>query len=636
MANTPKFSILIYIDRPDYVVSIESVLQQNQKNTSYELIVITLSETFAEIEEYLQAHKKATNFKVLVNASHEGQACAYRLGGEIASGEFVVLLEPGDRFKPNKLKRLAELIKTEKLSECLILHDADLDEKKTWFDCHALPRLRHDLLKLSQVPQDFCFFGAASLQAYSLSLFRDLIGSIPLAQWSQNCALALAELTLYKLGEIVLLSDSLVELSATCISKTESPQRQKLSLHLLYLLEKWLSVAQLTNLERQSRLAHLSDLARKERNKAISPRHQESLVSVIITNNNYAIYLDQAIRSVLNQTHQRFELIVVDDASSDQSAKCIQDWSNQDSRIKPLLLTKNLGQLGAMQKGYEQALGRYISFLDADDWLDETFLERHLQVHQHEKLAMVSTCDLRFINETNEILHDKCYWSAGAWNQPVEWIPTLKYTLQYWIFAPCSCNLIRKTDMLDLFFKQLDGETLEAFRKAGDWLVLYFAYALGGSIRFAETLVNFRLHDKNHATQLHFPTPLIRTLTTPNPDLKHAIIFLYQLMIQNLPAFQRYYTLEGLKTYLGWLLRSTNPKLTSGVDLGLFQKIAKDSPHSEQINQLIHLINHPPSSNQKGNSPIPSVIPIIQDLSKNNSMPNIPQISSAPPIVTRS
>ena len=89
------------------------------------------------------------------------------------------------------------------------------------------------------------------------------------------------------------------------------------------------------------------------------------LVSVIIPSYNYAEYIGEAIESVLNQTFNNFELIVVDNFSTDETKKILESF--QDSRMR-IIEFENSGVIGASRNvGFMEAAGKFIAFLDADD-----------------------------------------------------------------------------------------------------------------------------------------------------------------------------------------------------------------------------------------------------------------------------
>jgi len=92
------------------------------------------------------------------------------------------------------------------------------------------------------------------------------------------------------------------------------------------------------------------------------------LVSVIMPNYNGAKYLKQSIDSVIDQSHRNWELIIIDDVSTDKSYDVICSYSTKDIRIKSYRLTENSGTPGTPRNlGLDMANGEYIAFLDSDD-----------------------------------------------------------------------------------------------------------------------------------------------------------------------------------------------------------------------------------------------------------------------------
>lgn len=95
------------------------------------------------------------------------------------------------------------------------------------------------------------------------------------------------------------------------------------------------------------------------------------LVSVIIPSYNGEKYLKRAIESVLKQTYENLEIIVIDDGSTDSTAKIVLEIVNRDKRVILLKNEKNLGFVKTLNRGVEQALGKYIARLDDDDiWIN--------------------------------------------------------------------------------------------------------------------------------------------------------------------------------------------------------------------------------------------------------------------------
>jgi glycosyltransferase involved in cell wall biosynthesis len=101
----------------------------------------------------------------------------------------------------------------------------------------------------------------------------------------------------------------------------------------------------------------------------------DSLVSIIMPTYNRAAIISNSIRSVLQQSHQNFELIIVDDCSSDNTEEVVKKI--KDSRIKYIRHPRNLGAASARNTAIENSTGQYIAFLDSDDaWLPEKLVNQ--------------------------------------------------------------------------------------------------------------------------------------------------------------------------------------------------------------------------------------------------------------------
>ena len=99
------------------------------------------------------------------------------------------------------------------------------------------------------------------------------------------------------------------------------------------------------------------------------------LVSIVVPLYNYRKYIGYCIRSILNQTYNNFELIVVDDCSTDNSFDRTKKYEKKDTRIKVIRLDKNHGYSKAKNEGIVLSRGEYIATLDADDMMTKTSLE---------------------------------------------------------------------------------------------------------------------------------------------------------------------------------------------------------------------------------------------------------------------
>ncbi len=110
---------------------------------------------------------------------------------------------------------------------------------------------------------------------------------------------------------------------------------------------------------------------------------KDILISVILPVYNGAPYLDEAIVSILKQTHDNFELIVINDGSTDESLEILEKYAIQDSRII-LINRQNKGLVYSLNEGFLKAKGKYIARMDADDVSDSFRLEsqiEHIEKH---------------------------------------------------------------------------------------------------------------------------------------------------------------------------------------------------------------------------------------------------------------
>lgn len=103
------------------------------------------------------------------------------------------------------------------------------------------------------------------------------------------------------------------------------------------------------------------------------------LVSIITPTYNAEKFIKKTLKSVQNQTYQNWEMILIDDASTDETVKIISDFAKKDSRIKLFKLEKNSGNGFARNVALEKIVGKYIAYLDADDLWFPMKLEKQIQ-----------------------------------------------------------------------------------------------------------------------------------------------------------------------------------------------------------------------------------------------------------------
>ena len=177
---------------------------------------------------------------------------------------------------------------------------------------------------------------------------------------------------------------------------------------------------------------------------------KKNLVSVIMTNYNYSKYLNSSISSVLNQTYKTLELIIVDDASSDNSIDVINGFN--DPRIKLIKNKNNKGVSFSRNIGIKKASGEYIAFIDSDDKWSLNKLEDQLNIMKLNNYAFTYT-DFYYVKgkeKKHVFVPYKISYEENLWNTIIQ-TSTVMFNM----------NIIKKKD---LYFKDIKmGEDVLCF-----------------------------------------------------------------------------------------------------------------------------------------------------------------------------
>ena len=135
-------------------------------------------------------------------------------------------------------------------------------------------------------------------------------------------------------------------------------------------------------------------------------------ISIIIPVYNAEKYISRCLDSVITQDYTNLEIICINDGSKDKSLAILQDYAQKDSRII-VISQSNQGAASARNYGLSVATGKYISFIDADDWVRADYLESLYKLQKSESADMV-ICEYEknFINYS--IQRKKLFWLAKA------------------------------------------------------------------------------------------------------------------------------------------------------------------------------------------------------------------------------
>lgn len=131
---------------------------------------------------------------------------------------------------------------------------------------------------------------------------------------------------------------------------------------------------------------------------------QVPLISVIVPVYNVENYLRQCLDSIIRQTYQHLEIILIDDASTDTSTAICQEYVNKDKRIRMIRVPSNLGVSNSCNLGLENMTGEFVTFVDSDDYLNTDMIEQLYQLAITEQADIVLGDYYRFIEENGSFL----------------------------------------------------------------------------------------------------------------------------------------------------------------------------------------------------------------------------------------
>lgn len=227
-------------------------------------------------------------------------------------------------------------------------------------------------------------------------------------------------------------------------------------------------------------------------------------VSIIVPNYNYEQYLPLRINSILNQTFRDFELIILDDCSTDNSMKIIEQYKHLPF-VRIVANEENSGNVFKQwKKGIEIARGDLIWIAEADDYADSTFLESLVRKMMDEDIALAYS-NSTTVDENNEVIGDYTWYyqrlNVNHWDKP------------YTVSANDEINLglgvkntVPNVSAVVLRKKYITEEMLQiasTFKLSGDWYI-YVNLLKGHKITYEPKKLNYyRKHQQSVTSQSH-------------------------------------------------------------------------------------------------------------------------------------
>lgn len=173
----------------------------------------------------------------------------------------------------------------------------------------------------------------------------------------------------------------------------------------------------------------------------------DNLVSVIVPVYNVERYLKKCIESIINQTYKNLEIFLVDDGSTDNSGKICDEYAKKDNRIN-VIHKENKGVSSARNAGINEAKGEWIAFIDADDWIEENYIEELLK-NTSKEIDIVQCGYYRVVANNKESIN--CDGNDEVRNKEEFLIGCLNPQMAYGL---CHTKIIRKSKIKDIRFDE--------------------------------------------------------------------------------------------------------------------------------------------------------------------------------------
>lgn len=221
----------------------------------------------------------------------------------------------------------------------------------------------------------------------------------------------------------------------------------------------------------------------------------DELITVIVPVYNTEKYVSKCIESILNQTYSNFQLIIVDDESSDRSLDICKKYAKTDSRIR-IIENKHHGLIHSRKTGLKYAEGKYIVFADSDDWYDLNGLQIMSEyISEDVDMVIAGYCDYISENDIrsnkNKIeqgMYDKSEMDKHIYNK-------MMFDVQYngpGIIQSC-CSKMFKKRILENCYEHID----ENITMGEDAIVTYQALLESDRIRLIDTELYFYRRNTN-------------------------------------------------------------------------------------------------------------------------------------------
>ncbi len=229
------------------------------------------------------------------------------------------------------------------------------------------------------------------------------------------------------------------------------------------------------------------------------------LVSVIVPNYNHADYLDERISTIVNQTYQNIEVLLMDDCSPDESRSVLEKWAAKDDRLEVLFNEKNSGSPFAQwARGSAWAKGKYLWIAESDDACALDMLALHVDALERNEKAVMAYSHSHLVDEEGGFLRDFkedygfIFGDASRWKSDftVDGKVEVARSIIFSNTVPNASGVLFRKSVFDQV-----GAPETSWRLNGDWL-FYARLLQHGELQFFATARNyFRFHERTQRSR---------------------------------------------------------------------------------------------------------------------------------------
>ncbi|MBS3993919.1 MAG: glycosyltransferase family 2 protein [Bacteroidetes bacterium] len=274
-------------------------------------------------------------------------------------------------------------------------------------------------------------------------------------------------------------------------------------------------------------------------------------ISIIVPNFNHASFLQQRLDSIFNQTYQNFEVILLDDCSTDSSLHLLKTYVNHDKVSYCIKSNYNTGSpFKQWKKGIELASGKYIWIAESDDYCEPQLLEKIVLLLEENNQLGIAYCQTHDVDDKGKLLNHRIHYTnnfiPNIWEDyfAMDGFLFVKKYMNIKNVIPNASAVVFKKELVDM---SIFNNSLLEMKMCGDWL-FWIKLLLNSRIAFLpDTLNYFRSHKAT--TRVH-DTILIKKQRLLEESVVYE--FLYKYNIKNFSSefhlYQRWFAFWSVKS----------------------------------------------------------------------------------------